>query len=150
MVTLKGSLGGCGGGLTSPIECPTLEKICAVSTWNDIDLSMVNSLRDTASVVFTKKYGFRMSTIPFKLLSEPIPVLTVDFAKTKMGFASDTQKFKVKAGSVQIVKHARTKHFNPIPGPAPFPYQLVDAAINLPRDLLLCVIHHQLWYSLEG
>ena len=80
-----------------PIECPTLEKICAVSTWNDIDLSMVNSLRDTASVVFTKKYGFRMSTIPFKLLSEPIPVLTVDFAKTKMGFASDTQKFKVKA-----------------------------------------------------
>ena len=40
------------------------------------------------------------------------------------------------AGSVQIVKHARIKHFNPIPGPASFPYQLVDAAINLPRDLL--------------
>ena len=39
-------------------------------------------------------------------------------------------------GSVQIFKHARTKHFNPISGPAPFPYQLVDAAINLPRDLL--------------
>lgn len=80
-----------------PIECPTLDKICGVSSWNGIDLSMVNSLRDTASVVFTKKYGFRMSTIPFKRLAEPIPVLSIDFAKTKMGFASDKQNFKVKA-----------------------------------------------------
>lgn len=80
-----------------PIECPTLDKICSIDSWNGLDLSMVNSLKDTASCVFTKKYGFRMSTIPFKRLSEPIPVLTIDFATTKMGFAPVTKKFEITA-----------------------------------------------------
>ena len=37
------------------------------------------------------------------------------------------------AGSVQIVKNAQTKHFNPR---GLFPVTVVDAAINLPRNLL--------------
>jgi type III protein arginine methyltransferase len=68
-----------------PIECETLTQICAVSSWNGIDLSHVMALQDTTSVVFTKQYGFRMSSVPFRRLSAPIPLLTIDFATTKRG-----------------------------------------------------------------
>ncbi|KPA83698.1 arginine N-methyltransferase type III putative (PRMT7) [Leptomonas pyrrhocoris] len=66
-----------------PIQCEALQQICTVSSWNGIDLSHVMALQDTTSVVFTKQYGFRMSSVPFTRLSEPIPLLTVDFAATK-------------------------------------------------------------------
>lgn len=65
-----------------PIECPVLSQICAVSTYRDLDLSHVMSLQDTTSVVFTKQYGFRMSSVPYTMLAEPIPLLTIDFAAT--------------------------------------------------------------------
>ncbi|KAG5511213.1 hypothetical protein JKF63_07155 [Porcisia hertigi] len=68
-----------------PIECETLTKICAVASWNGIDLSHVMALQDTTSVVFTKQYGFRMSSVPFRRLADPIPLLTIDFAETKRG-----------------------------------------------------------------
>lgn len=67
-----------------PIECPILEKICHVGKWRDLDLSHVNALRDTASCVFTKKYGFRMSSMPYRPLTEPIRVLDIDFSKHSM------------------------------------------------------------------
>ncbi|CAG9568884.1 putative arginine N-methyltransferase, type III [Leishmania major strain Friedlin] len=66
-----------------PIECETLGQICAVSSWNGIDLSHVMALQDTTSVVFTKQYGFRMSSVPFRRLADPIPLLTINFAETK-------------------------------------------------------------------
>ncbi|GET85949.1 hypothetical protein, conserved [Leishmania tarentolae] len=66
-----------------PIECETLSQICAVSGWNGIDLSHVMALQDTTSVVFTKQYGFRMSSVPFRRLTDPVPLLTIDFAETK-------------------------------------------------------------------
>ncbi|CAJ1005766.1 Methyltransferase small domain/Ribosomal protein L11 methyltransferase (PrmA) [Leishmania naiffi] len=66
-----------------PIECETLSQICAVSSWNGIDLSHVMALQDTTSVVFTKQYGFRMCSVPFRRLADPIPLLTIDFAETR-------------------------------------------------------------------
>eukprot|EP00796_Vickermania_ingenoplastis_P010867 gene10867-7533_t len=64
-----------------PIECPTLETICTASSWNGIHLSHVVSLQDTVSTVFTKQYGFRLSSVPFKFLAEPIKLLDIDFSK---------------------------------------------------------------------
>ncbi|KAG5507489.1 hypothetical protein JIQ42_07787 [Leishmania sp. Namibia] len=66
-----------------PIECETLKQICAVSSWNSIDLSHVMALQDTTSVVFTKQYGFRMSSVPFRRLADPVALLTIDFAQTR-------------------------------------------------------------------
>ncbi|EPY37327.1 protein arginine N-methyltransferase 7 [Angomonas deanei] len=63
------------------VECDTLTEITAVSTWRDLNLSHVMALQDTSSVVFTKQYGFRMSSVPFKRLCEPIPLLEIDFCK---------------------------------------------------------------------
>jgi type III protein arginine methyltransferase len=79
------------------IDCPTLDSICSVTQWNGLDLSRVNSLKDTASCVFTKKYGFRMSSVPFKRLSEPIKILDIDFAKTNQGFSKLERELRVKA-----------------------------------------------------
>lgn len=80
-----------------PIECQTLTQICAVSSWNGIDLSHVMAMQDTTSVVFTKQYGFRMSSVPFKRLSEPIPMLTIDFAETKRSNFKKLFPVEVKA-----------------------------------------------------
>lgn len=66
-----------------PIECKTLESITQVDKWDKLDLTHVNAIKDTASTVFTKKYGFRLSSVPFKKLSAPIPVVTVDFATSR-------------------------------------------------------------------
>jgi len=66
------------------IECPTLEKICSVGSWKGLTLSHMNRLVDTASVVFTKKYGFRMGDVPFKRLTAPIELVHVDFTSTNV------------------------------------------------------------------
>lgn len=117
-----------------PIECPTLDSICAIDTWNGLDLSMVNSLRDTASCVFTKKYGFRMSTIPFKRLSEPIPVLTIDFAKTNMGFAPTSTKIEIKA-TESGTAHAMLLYWKSVDEGFEMSTDPDDTRDNFPRDM---------------
>jgi protein arginine N-methyltransferase 7 len=66
-----------------PIECPTLESITSIGEWNGLNLRHVNAVKDTASTVFTKKYGFRMSSVPFRKLAKPLPVVTLDFHNNK-------------------------------------------------------------------
>jgi len=68
------------------IDCPHVESISSVHSYRGIDLSAINDLRDTASVVFTKQYGFRLNSVPFKMLSKPIRIFEVDFAKDRPGF----------------------------------------------------------------
>ncbi|KEG07126.1 putative arginine N-methyltransferase, type III [Trypanosoma grayi] len=66
-----------------PIECDTLRDVCAVSGWKGLDLTNMTALQDTVSVVFAKQYGFRMSSVPFRRLSAPVEVVSVDFATTQ-------------------------------------------------------------------
>jgi len=66
-----------------PIECPTLESITSIGEWNGLNLRHVNAVKDTASTVFTKKYGFRMSSVPFRKLAKPLPVVSLDFHTCK-------------------------------------------------------------------
>lgn len=119
------------------IDCPTLDSICSVTQWNGLDLSRVNSLKDTASCVFTKKYGFRMSSVPFKRLSEPIKILDIDFAKTNQGFTQLEREFRVKAiedGTAHAILYYWTAFEsadgNEIMSTAPW-----DTIDNFPRDM---------------
>ncbi|ORC85315.1 putative arginine N-methyltransferase, type III [Trypanosoma theileri] len=82
-----------------PIECETLRDVCAVSGWKDLDLSHMTALQDTVSVVFAKQYGFRLSSVPFRRLSEPIELFSIDFAKTRRRDLPTTREIKVKATS---------------------------------------------------
>eukprot|EP00758_Cryptobia_borreli_P018218 Tbor_TRINITY_DN6592_c0_g1::TRINITY_DN6592_c0_g1_i1::g.7417::m.7417/K11438/PRMT7; type III protein arginine methyltransferase len=117
-----------------PIECPTLDKICAVKSWNGIDLSVINSLRDTTSCVFTKKYGFRMNTIPFKKLSEPIPVLTINFAETEMGFVPIKQSVMVEAKETGTA-HAMLLYWKSMDDGLIMSTDPDDTIDNFPRDM---------------
>lgn len=65
-----------------PMECPALDQVCSVGAWNGFDLSHVMAIKDTTSVVFTKQCGFRLSSMPYKFLAEPVPILDIDFATT--------------------------------------------------------------------
>jgi protein arginine N-methyltransferase 7 len=116
------------------IECPTLESICSVDTWNGLNLSHVNSLKDTASCVFTKKYGFRMSSVPFKRVSEPIRVLDIDFAATKQGFAPLERELHVKAIE-DGVAHAMLLYWEARDGDEVMSTAPWDTLDNFPRDM---------------
>jgi len=117
-----------------PIECPALESICEVKSWNGIDMSKMNALRDTASIVFTKKYGFRLSSVPFKRLMEPIPVLTVDFATTEVGFAPLKQTFAAK-GTNDGVAHAMLLYWTATQHDAVLSTDPDATRDNFPRDM---------------
>jgi len=67
------------------VSSEELKSITAVKGWGGIDLSLFNVLQDTTSLVFTKQYGFRFSSIESKYLSESVCVADVDFNKTSPG-----------------------------------------------------------------
>eukprot|EP00299_Pterocystis_sp_00344_P008844 c3519_g1_i1.p1 GENE.c3519_g1_i1~~c3519_g1_i1.p1 ORF type:complete len:366 (+),score=71.21 c3519_g1_i1:26-1099(+) len=69
----------CGVQSVTLIESREIESITKVQGWGGFDLSKVNQLQDTVSNVFSKQYGFRMSSIPFRTLSPRISVQDVDF-----------------------------------------------------------------------
>jgi len=68
------------------IECPSLAIVSTTQPYQGLDLSYVNALCDTSSVVFTKKYGFRLNSVPYTELCAPVEVVKVDFAVDAPGF----------------------------------------------------------------
>lgn len=88
-----------------PIECSILESICSAHSWREFQLSHVQALQDTVSTVFTKQYGFRLSSVPFRCLAEPIELLNIDFAKDTRTSFSTEKSYEVKA-TASGVAHA--------------------------------------------
>lgn len=82
-----------------PIECAVMDQVCSVGSWNGFDLSQVMAVKDTTSLVFTKQYGFRLSSVPFTFLSEPVPILDIDFATTTR--KSIKQRFPVRVNATE-------------------------------------------------
>mmetsp|Transcript_19506 Transcript_19506/g.54849 ORF Transcript_19506/g.54849 Transcript_19506/m.54849 type:complete len:413 (-) Transcript_19506:1618-2856(-) len=79
------------------IECNDLEHITSVKSWNGLDLSAMNILQDTVSCVFTKQYGFRMNSVPYKRIVERTCVADVDFYEHSTGHFPVHSKIRVKA-----------------------------------------------------
>ena len=61
------------------VESADLESITTVRNWGGFDLVGFNCLKDTASVVFTKQYGFRFSSVSHNFLTERVSIADVDF-----------------------------------------------------------------------
>lgn len=66
------------------VESEDISRITSARNWNGLDgkgldLRAFNLLQDTTSFVFTKQYGFRFSSCPHRLMSDPIEVLNIDF-----------------------------------------------------------------------
>lgn len=74
--------------------------------WGGLDLSGLNVLQDTASLVFTKQYGFRFSSIPHRLMTSKITIADVDFSADAPGFLATETRHRVKALATGIVHAA--------------------------------------------
>jgi protein arginine N-methyltransferase 7 len=88
------------------IHSPALERITSVSKWNNIELSTLNSLKDTVSVVFTKSYGFRFSTMEHEAVAPRVAVLDLDFATVDPETMPSSKRVRVKcekSGTVHAV-----------------------------------------------
>lgn len=117
-----------------PIECPALASVTAVSSWNGLNLSHVMSLQDTSSVVFTKQYGFRMSSVPFTFLAEPVPLATVDFALTTR--KSLKKEFPVElTATADGTAHAWLYYWVATDGAQIMSTNPADTRDNFPRDM---------------
>jgi len=78
------------------VSSEEIQRITAVKGWGGIDLSYFNMLQDTTSLVFTKQYGFRFSSIPSDLLSEAVCVADIDFTTDCPGDLEPTVFFTPK------------------------------------------------------
>ncbi|KAJ8604167.1 hypothetical protein CTAYLR_008583 [Chrysophaeum taylorii] len=72
------------------VECEDIAAITSARPWDGFSLAEVNLLQDTASVVFTKQYGFRFSSVKSRQLAPPAVVFEVDFSRDSPGFAGPT------------------------------------------------------------
>jgi len=68
------------------VECADVEAFTSAQDWGGFSLRHVNVLQDTASLVFTKQYGFRFSSVESRRLAPPLPVFAVDFSRDGPGF----------------------------------------------------------------
>lgn len=117
-----------------PIECDTLRDVCAVSGWEDFDLSNMTALQDTVSVVFAKQYGFRMSSVPFRRLSEPIPLAVIDFASTARRDLRRNVNFNVRA-TESGTAHAMLYYWKAFDDDLVMSTDPSDTLDNFPRDM---------------
>lgn len=60
---------------------PQSSKVSSQSDdeYPSVDLSFFNTFKDTASLVFTKTYGFRLSSVGYEAISDRISVFDCDF-----------------------------------------------------------------------
>ncbi|EAN97766.1 protein arginine n-methyltransferase 7 [Trypanosoma cruzi] len=117
-----------------PIECDTLRDVCAVSGWKGLDLSHMTALQDTVSIVFAKQYGFRMSSVPFRRLSEPIALFSVDFASAVRRDIPMNLKLDVKATSSGTA-HAMLYYWKAFDDDLVMSTDPADTLNNFPRDM---------------
>eukprot|EP00667_Euglena_gracilis_P010635 EG_transcript_10845 len=88
------------------IECPQLEVITSVTQWGGLDLRYLNALQDTATVVFTKQYGFQFSTMPHTRLAAPLRILDIDFETADPAALAAEQRFVAvaeRSGTIHAV-----------------------------------------------
>ena len=67
------------------VQSEELRQITSVQQWEGFDLHDFNALQDTVSVVFSKQYGFRMSSIKHERLVGRHQVCEVDFSQDGPG-----------------------------------------------------------------
>ncbi|EGD79112.1 arginine N-methyltransferase [Salpingoeca rosetta] len=69
----------------SLVQSNELRQITSVQKWEGFDLHEFNALQDTVSLVFTKQYGFRFSSVKHDLLVAKQQVCDVDFTRDGPG-----------------------------------------------------------------
>eukprot|EP01064_Diplonema_japonicum_P018522 TRINITY_DN27221_c0_g1_i1.p1 TRINITY_DN27221_c0_g1~~TRINITY_DN27221_c0_g1_i1.p1 ORF type:complete len:420 (+),score=151.16 TRINITY_DN27221_c0_g1_i1:42-1262(+) len=116
------------------VDSPDLVSLTSARSWNGIDLTPFNALQDTSSLVFSKVHGFRFSSVKHTMLTDPIPVLAVDFEKdTSKKVPEARHRVEVKeSGTVHAVMASWEAYSGGAEKISTHPAATVD---NLPRDM---------------
>lgn len=93
----------CGCQYATLIESEDLQSITAVNSWGGFDLSGFNAMQDTVSLVFTKQFGFRFSSIRHKAIAPRIAVAEVDFYVDSPGFLPLEKRIRLQASKDGVV-----------------------------------------------
>jgi len=88
------------------IQCPKLDTITSVRTWNGLDFSGFNALKDTVTLFFTKQIGCRLNTLDYINMTERLPLLTIDFSKDKHGEHPKEKRFRTRVKTTGTIHAA--------------------------------------------
>lgn len=83
----------------SLIESDDIKSITSASNWGGINLEGFDALQDTCNVVFTKQYGFRLSSVPYKTIAGRISVADIDFYKDTPELLPEERTITIQAES---------------------------------------------------
>eukprot|EP00041_Stephanoeca_diplocostata_P014457 m.262924 g.262924 ORF g.262924 m.262924 type:complete len:405 (+) comp19703_c0_seq1:72-1286(+) len=133
---------GAGCQFISLIESADIKSITSASNWGGINLEGFDALQDTCNVVFTKQYGFRLSSVPYQNIAQRIPVADVNFCTDYPSSIPNERRIVVKAeraGTIHAVMaywEAYTTPDSPRSDPAEVMSTDPEATRdNFPRDM---------------
>eukprot|EP00754_Rhynchopus_humris_P038788 Rhum_TRINITY_DN21393_c0_g1::Rhum_TRINITY_DN21393_c0_g1_i1::g.173813::m.173813/K11438/PRMT7; type III protein arginine methyltransferase len=111
-----------------------LQSLTCAREWGGVNLSPFNTLIDTSSLLCSKAFGFRLSTLKHEFLSPDVRVMEVDFEKDtpKKGTVQTFTVVPTQDGVVHAVMASWKAHS---PGAAPISTHPSDTVNNLPRDM---------------
>jgi len=88
------------------VQCPKLDTITTARTWNGLDFSGFNALKDTVTLFFTKQLGCRLNTLDYINMTERLPLLTIDFSKDKHGKHPREKRFRTRVKTTGTIHAA--------------------------------------------
>lgn len=88
------------------VESKKLDSITSAAKWNGLDFAAFNQLKDTASLLFTKELGCRLSTLDPVSVTNRIEVFTVDFAEDQADSVPSRRVIRTRALRDAIVHAA--------------------------------------------
>ncbi|KAJ9468243.1 Protein arginine N-methyltransferase 7 [Diplonema papillatum] len=92
------------------VSSPALQALTHVSRYQNIDLSALNTLKDTDNLVFTKQYGLSLRYMRPTMVSGHLPLFTVDFEHDAPGSVQSEAVLRFEAQCTCAV-HALVFHW---------------------------------------
>lgn len=93
------------------VQSSVLDKVSRVTDLDGFDLSPLNKVRDTTQFKWSRSYGISIDDFGFREMSEPIPILSVDFYTTRWLDLPNKRVFRVPILSDGVV-HGAYSHFD--------------------------------------
>ena len=116
------------------VECEAVAKLTKAEDWGGLNLSHVNVLQDTASLVFAKQYGFRFCSVPSRFLADPVTVFECDFHVDAPGFV-DSETTKDFSATEDGTAHCVVLYWETtIGGPGAAGWELPDKPLTMSTD----------------
>eukprot|EP00941_MAST-03F_sp_MAST-3F-sp1_P002758 g2758.t1 len=126
-----------GAQMITLVNCPRLDQITSCTGWGEIDLSRINALRDTSSLLFTKQLGCRFNSMKYTNCTARLTILECNFAKDENKPPPNERRFRCKVERTGVI-HAAIWSWEVYSDPSKA-YTMTthaeDTKDNFPRDM---------------